>query len=65
MTITDTRIADELAIRNLIARVAHLADMGVDPDEYVENFTEEADWLMPGAPGCPVIANDPFNSSIA
>jgi len=47
---TDTRIADELAIRNTIARVAHLADMGLDPDEYVENFTEEADWLMPGAP---------------
>ena len=47
---TDTRIADELAIRNIIARVAHLADMGLDPDEYVENFTEDADWLMPGAP---------------
>ena len=50
MTITDTRIADELAIRNTIARVAHLADMGTDPDEYTEIFTEEADWLMPGAP---------------
>jgi uncharacterized protein (TIGR02246 family) len=48
--ITDTRLADELAIRNTIARVAHLADMGLDADEYVENFTDDADWLMPGAP---------------
>lgn len=47
---TDTRIADELAIRNLIARVAQLADMGTDVDEYLDQFTGDADWLMPGAP---------------
>jgi uncharacterized protein (TIGR02246 family) len=49
MTTTAT-VADDLAIRNTIARIAHLADMGTDPDEYVENFTDDADWLMPGAP---------------
>lgn len=43
-------IADELEIRNAIARIAHLADMGTDADEYVDNFTDDADWLMPGAP---------------
>jgi 3-phenylpropionate/cinnamic acid dioxygenase small subunit len=43
------RIVDELEIRNLIARLAHLADIG-DLDEYVSLFTEDASWEMPGSP---------------
>jgi 3-phenylpropionate/cinnamic acid dioxygenase small subunit len=44
------KVADELAIRNLISRLAHLADMaGADDlDEYVGLFTEDASWSMPG-----------------
>jgi uncharacterized protein (TIGR02246 family) len=41
--------ADELAIRNLIARVAHLADHG-DIDQYVMLFTEDASWEFPAGP---------------
>jgi uncharacterized protein (TIGR02246 family) len=41
-------VADELAIRNLVARIAHAADFG-DLDEYVELFTEDASWEMPDA----------------
>jgi 3-phenylpropionate/cinnamic acid dioxygenase small subunit len=43
------RPADDLAIRNLVARLAHLADMsGPDElDEYVGLFTEDATWGMP------------------
>lgn len=36
-------IADELEIRNLQARLAHLADDG-DLDEYITLFTEDAVW---------------------
>ncbi len=43
------QLADELAIRNLVARLAQLADMG-DLDEYVSLFTEDASWEMPGSP---------------
>ena len=43
------RLADELEIRNLVARLAHLADMG-DLEEYVSLFTEDASWEMPGSP---------------
>jgi uncharacterized protein (TIGR02246 family) len=39
---------DELAVRNLIAKVARLAD-GDDVDAYVDLFTTDADWEMPGA----------------
>jgi uncharacterized protein (TIGR02246 family) len=41
--------ADELEIRNVIARLALLADMG-DLDEYASLFTEDAEWNMPGGP---------------
>lgn len=41
--------ADHLAVQTLIARIAQLADMG-DLDEYVECFTDDARWEMPGAP---------------
>jgi 3-phenylpropionate/cinnamic acid dioxygenase small subunit len=39
---------DELAVRNLIAKVARRAD-GDDVDAYVELFTPDARWEMPGA----------------
>ena len=40
---------DDAAIRNLIARIAHLADTG-DINDYVNCFTVDARWDMPGAP---------------
>jgi 3-phenylpropionate/cinnamic acid dioxygenase small subunit len=46
---TMQRLADELQIRNVIARLAQLADGG-DLDEYVGLFTDDASWEMPGAP---------------
>jgi uncharacterized protein (TIGR02246 family) len=46
----DQRASDELAIRNLIARLAHLADMAdADQlDEYLSCFTDDAVWDMAG-----------------
>jgi len=44
-----TAADDELAVRNLVARVAQYAD-GPDVDAYVALFTEDAVWDMPGAP---------------
>ena len=41
--------ADELAIRNLVAKLAHAADHG-DIEEYIGFFTEDASWEMPDAP---------------
>jgi 3-phenylpropionate/cinnamic acid dioxygenase small subunit len=43
------RIADELAVRNVISRIARLADQG-DLDEYVDQFTEDALWNFPPGP---------------
>lgn len=40
---------DDLAIRNLIALLAQRADGG-DVDAYVDLFTPDASWEMPGAP---------------
>lgn len=37
------RVADELAVRNLLARLAQLADEG-ELDEYIQLFTEDAIW---------------------
>lgn len=37
------RVADELEVRNLVAKLAQLADEG-DLDEYIELFTEDARW---------------------
>jgi 3-phenylpropionate/cinnamic acid dioxygenase small subunit len=45
----DQEVADELAIRNVVARLAQLADMGV-LDDYLKLWTEDASWEMPGAP---------------
>jgi uncharacterized protein (TIGR02246 family) len=43
------RIAAELEIRNLIARIAQLADHG-DLEEYASLFTEDGSWEFPGGP---------------
>lgn len=40
---------DDAAIRNLIARIAHLADTG-EVKDYLDCFTVDARWDMPGAP---------------
>ena len=37
------RVADELEIRNLVAKLAQLADEG-DLDEYIQLFSEDAVW---------------------
>ncbi len=42
--------ADELAVRSLIVRLAQYADGLGTVDQYAELFTEDAEWLMPGAP---------------
>jgi 3-phenylpropionate/cinnamic acid dioxygenase small subunit len=42
------RLADEMEIRNLVARLAHLADMAENLDDYLACFTEDAVWLFPG-----------------
>lgn len=41
------RLADELEIGKLLARLAQLADDG-DLNEYVQLFTEDASWTGPG-----------------
>jgi uncharacterized protein (TIGR02246 family) len=43
------RVAAELEIRNVISRIAILADQG-DLDEYIAQFTEDAVWAFPSAP---------------
>jgi 3-phenylpropionate/cinnamic acid dioxygenase small subunit len=43
------RCADELAVRNLIARIAILADQG-DLEEYAQHFSEQAVWNFPPGP---------------
>lgn len=45
----DHELAAELAVRNLVARLALLADAG-DLDHYQDLFTEDAVWDFPGAP---------------
>jgi hypothetical protein len=42
-------IADELEIRNLVARLAHMADMGDLETEYLPLFVEDAVWEFPGS----------------
>jgi 3-phenylpropionate/cinnamic acid dioxygenase small subunit len=44
-------VQDDAAVRNLIARIAHIADTG-DVDDYVHCFTADARWELPGAPRC-------------
>ncbi|WP_420434317.1 nuclear transport factor 2 family protein [Candidatus Poriferisocius sp.] len=40
-------MSDELAVRNVVARLAMLSDGG-DLEEYVDLFTDDARWDMPG-----------------
>jgi uncharacterized protein (TIGR02246 family) len=42
------RLADEMEIRNLVAQLAHLADMAEDLEEYLACFTDDAVWSFPG-----------------
>jgi uncharacterized protein (TIGR02246 family) len=42
-------LAAELAVRNLIARVAQLADTG-DLEEYGACWTQDGAWVYPGSP---------------
>src|SRR5262245_50528652 len=48
------RVADELDIRNTLARIAHLSDYG-SLEDYVSLFTEDAHWEMLQAPGAPAV----------
>src|SRR5436190_108170 len=43
------RVAAELEIRNLVARIAQLCDSG-DVDEYLTLLTPDAVWAMPSNP---------------
>ena len=49
--------SDELAIRNVIARLAHLADGG-DLDQYLSLMTEDVVWSMPANPGVGLPASE-------
>jgi uncharacterized protein (TIGR02246 family) len=40
---------DDLAIRTVLARIAHYSDAG-DLDDYAAQFTDDATWEMPPAP---------------
>ncbi len=44
------QVADELEIRNLVADLAHMADMASEDDlsDYIGRFTEDARWEMGG-----------------
>jgi uncharacterized protein (TIGR02246 family) len=44
------QVADELEIRNLVADLAHMADMASEDDlsEYIARFTEDARWELAG-----------------
>src|ERR1700761_9485090 len=44
------RMDDELEVRNLVARLAQMADMWSDPEAYLEHFTEDAVWEFSGDP---------------
>ncbi|UGQ11440.1 nuclear transport factor 2 family protein [Yinghuangia sp. ASG 101] len=46
---TGVRLADELAVRNVVARIAHYSDTG-ELEDYGRQFTEDARWEMPGVP---------------
>ena len=45
---------DDRQIRNLVARIVHLADYG-DLDEYMTCFTEDAVWEGPSSPNTPQV----------
>jgi 3-phenylpropionate/cinnamic acid dioxygenase small subunit len=51
------RVAAELEIRNVLARLAQLADTG-DTDEYVRLLTDEIVWVMPPNPAIGLPASE-------
>jgi 3-phenylpropionate/cinnamic acid dioxygenase small subunit len=51
------RIAGELEIRNVLARLAQLADTG-DTDEYVSLLTDDVVWAMPPNPAIGLAASE-------
>jgi 3-phenylpropionate/cinnamic acid dioxygenase small subunit len=62
------RVAAELEIRNVIARLAQLADTG-EVDEYVAQFTDDAAWEMPdnerlGIPGSVRTGRDQIRAGV-
>jgi 3-phenylpropionate/cinnamic acid dioxygenase small subunit len=54
--VSPNRVEDELAIRNLIAALALLADSGT-VEEYVALFADDARWEMPANPANGVAAS--------
>lgn len=44
---TQAEVADELAVRNVAARIARYSDEG-ELEDYGRQFTEDARWAMPG-----------------
>jgi len=51
------RVADELEIRNVIARLAQLADDG-ETDEYISLLTDDIAWVMPANPAIGLPASE-------
>lgn len=51
------RVAAELEIRNVLARLAQLADTG-DTDEYVSLLTDDIVWAMPPNPAIGLAASE-------
>ena len=47
MVVSVAGVSDDAAIRNVVARLAMLSDEG-DLEEYVDLFTDDARWDMPG-----------------
>jgi ketosteroid isomerase-like protein len=55
--VSTNRVEAELAIRNAVARLAHLADLG-DVDAYVELMTDDVVWTMPASPHIGLAASE-------
>jgi 3-phenylpropionate/cinnamic acid dioxygenase small subunit len=51
------RVADELEIRNVVARLAQLADDGAT-DEYISLLTDDIAWVMPANPAIGLPASE-------
>jgi 3-phenylpropionate/cinnamic acid dioxygenase small subunit len=51
------RVAAELEIRNVLARLAHLADTG-ETDAYVSLLTDDVVWAMPANPAIGLAASE-------
>ena len=46
-------LGDGLAIREVLARIARLADVG-SPEDYLDHFTDDATWELASAEGLPL-----------